>query len=99
MIVGTSQIGITPQPGIELAGFAIRPQPSTSVLDRLSVRGLYLEDGPERLLWLHADLIALELLLSTNTPPACSTADANGDGALTQDDLQAAIKSLFDPGP
>ena len=46
-----------------------------------------------------ADLITLELLLSTNTPPACSTVDANGDGVLTQDDLQAAIKSLFDPGP
>jgi neutral ceramidase len=60
MIVGTSQIDITPRPGVELAGFAIRPQPSTGILDSLTVRGLYLEDGDERLLWLHADLIAVE---------------------------------------
>jgi neutral ceramidase len=60
MIVGTSQVDITPQPGVELAGFAVRPQPSIGILDNLAVRGLYLEDGPERLLWLHADLIALE---------------------------------------
>ena len=60
MIVGTSQIDITPQPGIELSGFAVRPQPSTEVLDPLAVRGVYLEDGQERLLWLHADLVAFE---------------------------------------
>jgi neutral ceramidase len=60
MIVGTSQIDITPPPGIELAGFAIRPQPSAEVLDPLAVRGLYLEDGQDRLLWLHADLIAFD---------------------------------------
>jgi hypothetical protein len=60
MIVGTSQIDITPRPGIELAGFAVRPQPSTEVLDPLAVRGLYLEDGRERLLWLHADLLAFD---------------------------------------
>jgi neutral ceramidase len=60
MIVGTSHVDITPQPGIELAGFAIRPQPSTEVLDPLAVRGLYLEDGQDRLLWLHADLIAFD---------------------------------------
>lgn len=60
MKVGTAQVDITPQPGIDLAGFALRPQPSTSVLDPLWVRALYLEDGPERFLWLHADLLALE---------------------------------------
>jgi neutral ceramidase len=60
MLVGTSQIDITPQPGIELVGFAVRPQPSDGVLDPLAVRGLYLEDGTERLLWLHADLLALD---------------------------------------
>ncbi len=60
MRVGTAQLDITPQPGIELAGFAVRPQPATGVLDALAVRGLYLEDEQERLLWLHADLLAVE---------------------------------------
>jgi hypothetical protein len=60
MKVGTAQIDITPKPGIELAGFAVRPQPSTGVLDPLNARALYLEDGAERLLWLHVDLLALE---------------------------------------
>ncbi|MGH7951651.1 MAG: hypothetical protein ACREFE_06995 [Limisphaerales bacterium] len=60
MNVGTSQIEITPKPGIDLAGFAVRPQPSTSVLDPLWIRALYLEHGTERLLWLHADLVALD---------------------------------------
>jgi len=60
MKVGTAQLDITPKPGIELAGFAVRPQPSTGVLDPLSVRALYLEDGSERLLWLHLDLLAVE---------------------------------------
>ena len=60
MKVGTAQLEITPEVGIDLAGFAIRPQPSTEILDRLWVRALYLEDGPERLLWLHSDLLALE---------------------------------------
>jgi len=60
MNVGVAQIEITPHPGIELAGFAIRPQPSTSVLDPLHIRALYLADGPNRLLWLHCDLLALD---------------------------------------
>jgi neutral ceramidase len=60
MIVGTAQLDITPEPGIELSGFAARPQPSTGVLDPLAARALYLEDGAERLLWLHADVVAIE---------------------------------------
>jgi neutral ceramidase len=60
MNVGTAQLNITPEPGIDLAGFAIRPQPSLDVLDPLWLRALYLEAGPERLLWLHADLLALD---------------------------------------
>jgi neutral ceramidase len=60
MIVGTAQIDITPHAGIELSGFAVRPQPSTEVLDPLAVRGVYLEDVQERLLWLHADLVAFD---------------------------------------
>jgi hypothetical protein len=58
MKAGAAQVDITPPPGLELAGFAKRPQPSSGVLDPLFVRALYLEDGPERLLWLHADLLA-----------------------------------------
>jgi hypothetical protein len=60
MNVGAAQIEITPQPGIELAGFAIRPQPSTSVLDPLYIRALYLTDDPNQLLWVHCDLLALD---------------------------------------
>jgi neutral ceramidase len=60
MNLGLSEIDITPSPGIDLAGYAARVQPSTSVLDPLHLRALYLEDGPEKLLWLHADLIALD---------------------------------------
>src|SRR5687767_12484413 len=64
MNVGVAQIDITPQPGIELAGFALRPQPSTRVLDPLFVRALYLQDGAERLLWLVADLLAVDRRLA-----------------------------------
>ena len=60
MLVGTAHLDITPPLGIDLTGFAVRQQPSTSILDRLAVRALYLEDGPERLLWLNADLLAIE---------------------------------------
>lgn len=60
MIVGASQVDITPAPGSELSGFAARTQPATGVLDPLFARALYLSDGSERLLWLHADLIGLE---------------------------------------
>lgn len=55
MNLGTAQIDITPQPGLELAGFAKRPQPSTGVADPLYIRSLYFEEGHNRLLWLHAD--------------------------------------------
>mgnify|MGYP005844807365 CR=1 FL=1 len=60
MLVGTSVTDITPAPGVELSGFAARIQPSTTVLDRLYARALCVEDGAERLLWIHSDLIALE---------------------------------------
>jgi len=65
VIIGTSQVDITPEVGAELSGFARRIQPSTGILDRLYARGLYLEQDGERLLWFHADLIAVgrELVL------------------------------------
>jgi neutral ceramidase len=57
MRVGISQVDITPPPGVELSGFAIRTQPSLGVLDPLFAKALYLEDEGERLLWMHCDLI------------------------------------------
>jgi neutral ceramidase len=60
MIVGASQVDITPEAGVELCGFAKRIQPSTGILDHLYARGLYLEQDGERLLWIHADLLAFD---------------------------------------
>lgn len=60
MILGTSQIDITPPPGVELSGFAARVQPSTGVLDPLYARTLYLVHGEQRLLWIHCDLIGFD---------------------------------------
>lgn len=58
--VGGAQVDITPTPGIELCGFAARTQPSSGLLDPLRARCLYLEQGSERLLWAHADLIGFD---------------------------------------
>ncbi|MBI4579886.1 MAG: neutral/alkaline non-lysosomal ceramidase N-terminal domain-containing protein [Planctomycetes bacterium] len=57
MRIGTSQVDIAPAVGSELSGFAARTQPSIGVLDPLYARALYLEDGDERLLWVHCDVI------------------------------------------
>jgi hypothetical protein len=54
---GTAQVCITPPVGIELSGYVDRQQPSIGVHDDLHARGLYLEEGEEKLLWLHGDLI------------------------------------------
>jgi len=54
---GTAQVCITPPVGIELSGYVDRQQPSIGVHDDLYARGLYLEEGEEKLLWLHCDLI------------------------------------------
>lgn len=59
MHIGTAQVDITPAAGCELSGFAARTQPSTGVLDPLYAKCLYLEEGGERLLWIHVDLIGL----------------------------------------
>lgn len=60
MKCGTSQVCITPPVGVELCGYAARVQPSVGVHDDLYVRGLFLEEGREKLLWLHADLIGYD---------------------------------------
>jgi neutral ceramidase len=60
MKCGVSQVCITPPVGVELAGFVARQQPSIGIHDDLYARALYLEEAGERLLWLHADLLAFE---------------------------------------
>ena len=60
MKVGCAQLDITPEPGVDLCGFARRQQPSTVVWDSLFCRALYLVDGDQKLLWLHADVIGFE---------------------------------------
>jgi len=64
MKVGTAQFDITPSPGIELAGFAVRPQPSTGILDTFWAQAVCLEDGRERFLWLHLDSLGLDQALA-----------------------------------
>src|SRR3954454_19788482 len=59
MIVGVSQVDITPEFTVDLCGFAARAQPMTGVLDPIYVKALYLEDGAQKLLWLNFDLLAL----------------------------------------
>jgi neutral ceramidase len=59
MKAGASQVCITPSIGLDLGGYVERQQPSTGVHDDLYVRGLFLEEQDEKLLWLHCDLIGL----------------------------------------
>ena len=59
MRAGASQVCITPPIGIDLSGYVDRQQPSVGVHDDLYVRGLFLEEQDEKLLWLHCDLIGL----------------------------------------
>src|SRR5262245_19056017 len=60
MNVGAAQIDITPQVGCELSGYAARVQPSVGVLDRLFAKAIYLQNESARLLWLQADVIAID---------------------------------------
>jgi len=60
MNVGAAELEITPDFEVELCGFALREQPCAGVLDPISTRGLYLQDGSQRLLWIVADILALE---------------------------------------
>ncbi len=59
-LVGVAEIDITPGFPVELSGFALRPQPSTGVLDPIFARAMYLEQAGERLLWIACDVIAFE---------------------------------------
>jgi hypothetical protein len=60
MIIGTSQVEITPKPGVELSGFAARTQPSTGVLDSLYAKALYFGGPKPGLLWIHCDLVGFD---------------------------------------
>jgi hypothetical protein len=60
VIIGASQIDITPAPGVELSGFAARVQPSTGVLDPLFAKTIHLAWGETELLWVHCDLIGFD---------------------------------------
>lgn len=60
MLIGASRVEITPLPGGELSGFALREQPATGVLDPLFAQVLYLETPGLRLLWAHCDLIGFD---------------------------------------
>jgi hypothetical protein len=60
MRIGVAQTDITPDVGVELSGFARRVQPSTGILDPLYAKCVCLEQGKERLLWIHCDLVGLE---------------------------------------
>jgi neutral ceramidase len=57
---GCSKIRITPPVGVDLSGYGLREQPSVGIHDDLFARALFLEQGTEKLLWLHCDLIGLE---------------------------------------
>jgi len=60
MLIGTSQIDITPKIGVELSGFAARVQPSIGVLDPLSAKAIFLDSGKTKLLWIHCDLVGFD---------------------------------------
>ena len=60
MRAGTSQVDITPAPGVELSGFAARTQPSVGVLDPLFANALHLTGHDEELLWIHCDLVGID---------------------------------------
>jgi len=59
MLVGSSLAKITPEPGVDLAGFAVRKQPSVAVWDNLFARILYLSDGDTPVILVVFDLIGL----------------------------------------
>lgn len=66
MKLGTSQVDITPQPGVELSGFAARIQPSTGVGDPLFAKAISIECEGEQLLWIHCDLIGFDRAIVQN---------------------------------
>ena len=60
---GISVTEITPDPGIELCGFAKRKQPSTHIIDPLWAKCLVLSEGNSTIFWITVDLIGIESCL------------------------------------
>jgi hypothetical protein len=58
---------------VALAGFGQRTSPSVGVLDRIFTKALYLENGPERLLVITADLLCIPHRLGTAVVAALAT--------------------------
>ncbi|MBT5425563.1 MAG: hypothetical protein HOK84_05160 [Bacteroidetes bacterium] len=59
MKLRTLKIDISPQAGVDLCGFANRPQPSTHLLDSLFCKILFLGEGEEQIVLVQLDLIGL----------------------------------------
>lgn len=64
--LGQAEVDITPDFQVELGGFAARVQPCIGVGDPIYARALYLEEEEERLLWIHADLLAFSNELASD---------------------------------
>ncbi len=60
LTAGAAEADITPPLGVHLCGFAYRPNPCTSIYDRLKARALVLSDGVTHLAIVAADLIGLD---------------------------------------
>ena len=70
MKAGAAEADITPDFEVELSGFALRTQPAIGVLESVRARCIYLEDDAHsRLLWLTADVLALEAELVEDFEP------------------------------
>lgn len=59
MKAGASRLVITPDFEVDLSGYGAREQPALGVHDDICAHALCLEEPPERLLWLHCDLLAV----------------------------------------
>ncbi len=72
MKAGTAQKNITPEPGIDLSGYAARVQPSIGKHDDLFARILFLDHGGQRVLWIHCDVIGFDNDLATRIRQAAA---------------------------
>lgn len=61
MKAGASQVCITPAERLDLTGYWDRVQPMTGVHDDIFAKALFLEADREKLLWLHCDLLGLDI--------------------------------------
>ena len=59
VIAGTARVDITPSWPVMQGGFGQRTGPHIGVLDRVFAKALYLRSGPEEMLLITTDLIAI----------------------------------------